>query len=131
MSYTLRKKGLQRFPIEGAVLIYREPTTKEYIRYKDGISVGRHADGKLITESTEMEIELANDILQDVEDFKFEKADGFEESLSKDTPISDLSHFEEAFGHPITSWKDVIPPVWKTRLVLKVQGLLDEQTKNS
>lgn len=131
MAYTLRKKGLQRFPIEGAVLIHREPTTREYIRYKDGISVGRHAGGQLTTESTEKEIELANDILYDVEDFKFEKIDGQEDYLTKDTPPSEICHFEEAFGHPITSWKDVIPPSWKTRLVLKVQGLLDEQAKNS
>lgn len=131
MSYTLKKKGLQRFPVSGARLVYRYPTTEEYVHYKDGISIMRHADGKLVTEATDSEIELVNAILIDVEDFKYETADGQEEFLTKDTPVSALTHFEEAFGHPITSWKDVIPVTWKTGLAFRVLGGMGEQEKNS
>lgn len=125
-------QDLQRYQFEnGVVFVYRQPTTSEFVRYKNSVQIRRQ--GKAFsTKAAEQQLELADRILVDVEKFGYVGADGKQKALDKNTKSDDLAHFK-IDGKSPKNWKEAIillrPPMM-FQFIESVLAGMEEEEKN-
>jgi len=112
----------------GLVFIYREPSSREIINYKNSIQFRRRGKD-FISKSAEQQLALADAILIDAEGLGYRTPEGKVEILDKTTKLADIAHLK-VDGQSPRSWKDLIPATRKTQFIESIITGLEESEKN-
>jgi len=112
----------------GLIFIYREPTSREIINYKNSIQFRRQGKD-FISKSAEQQLTLADAILVDAEGLGYRTPEGKIEILDKATKPADIAHLK-VDGTPPRTWKDLIPATRKTQFIESIITGLEESEKN-
>ena len=112
----------------GLVFIYREPTSREVINYKNNIGFRRRGKD-FISKSAEQQLTLADAILIDAEGLGYRTPEGKVETLDKMTKPADIAHLK-IDGQSPQNWKDLIPATRKIQFIESIITGLEESEKN-
>lgn len=113
---------------DGIVFIYREPDTREIVKYNDSIKFSRRGKN-FTTQSAESQIVLADTILIDVEGLGYRDPKKKVFALTCKTIPEEIAHLK-VDGMAPRSWKDLIPPRRKTRFISELMAGTEELEKN-
>ena len=118
-----------RFELDnGVVLIYRNPTTREYVKFKNSVKVRR--SGKDVqVKSTEEELAFADRLIVDIEAVGYKGQDGKTKRLSAKTTAADIAHLK-VDGAPPESWKDLVPAHLKSQFVNSLLAGIEEEDRD-
>jgi len=112
----------------GIVILYREPTTREIINYRDQIKYRRSGKG-FTAQSAERQIALADAIIEDVEGIGFKDKDGKVKRLERSVSAAEISHLK-VDGTAPRGWKDLVPANLKCQFIDGLMGGIEEEEKN-
>jgi len=112
----------------GIVFIYREPSTREIVNYKNSIHYRRRGKD-FVTKAAEPQIVLADAILIDVEGLGFPDLKKKPVPLTKNTTAEEMAHLKTEGGPP-RNWKELVPARLKTRFIDELIVGVEEEEKN-
>jgi hypothetical protein len=106
---------------ETVVLVCRRPTTQEQSKFlKDRFEAkGRKVKSHLY----ETRVALIDKILLDVKNAEYETASGERKPLNNGTSLADEDkrHWSGILGTTVETWRDLIPPSWKSSAAMRFE----------
>jgi hypothetical protein len=115
----------------GVVFIYRQPTTREIVNYKNSIKFRRK--GKDFTsQSAHQQLALAMEILINVEGAGYRDREGEAKTLDRTTVPEEIAHIQVEGRSPGT-WKELLAmrrPLMMFQFIEEVLAGLEEIEKN-